>query len=148
MDMMDAHGVTEVNLKSGDQGLRLRRGPAAAPQLAAAPAPPPPPVAAVALPPAAPTQSRGEDAPATPASEGGLTINSPTVGTFYVSPTPDDPAFVKVGQQVTPETVVCIVEAMKVFNQIQAECTGTITEVLVANGDAVEFGQPLFRVAP
>lgn len=74
-------------------------------------------------------------------------IKSPTVGTFYTSPTPDDPPFVSVGSKVTADTVVCIVEAMKVMNQIPAEVNGTITEVLVKDGEAIEFGQPLFRVA-
>jgi acetyl-CoA carboxylase biotin carboxyl carrier protein len=83
-----------------------------------------------------------------PRNDGSLTINSPTVGTFYSSPTPDDPPFVNIGSAVTPETVVCIVEAMKVFNQIPAEVSGTIIEVLVKNGDSVEFGQPLYRVRP
>jgi acetyl-CoA carboxylase biotin carboxyl carrier protein len=70
------------------------------------------------------------------------------VGTFYAAATPDDPPFVSIGTRVSPETVVCIVEAMKVFNQIPAEVSGTIVEVLVKNGDSVEFGQPLFRVRP
>ncbi len=81
-----------------------------------------------------------------PRNDGTVTINSPTVGTFYSSPTPDDPPFVSVGSTVLPETVVCIVEAMKVFNQIPAEVSGTVVEILVKNGDSVEFGQPLFRV--
>ena len=80
--------------------------------------------------------------------DGTIEITSPTVGTFYSSPTPDDPPFVKIGSKVSSDTIVCIVEAMKVFNQIPAEVSGTITEVLVKNGDPVEFGQPLFRVRP
>ena len=78
----------------------------------------------------------------------GLTINSPMVGTFYTSSSPEAAAFVKVGDQVGPDTTVCIVEAMKVFNEIPAECSGKIAAVLVENGAAVEFGQPLFRVEP
>ena len=77
-----------------------------------------------------------------------MKITSPTVGTFYGSPQPGDPPFVKVGDRVTPETIVCIVEAMKVFNQIPAEVSGTIHKVLVSDGDAVEFGEALFLVAP
>jgi acetyl-CoA carboxylase biotin carboxyl carrier protein len=73
-------------------------------------------------------------------------IKSPTVGTFYESPSPGEPAFVKIGSVVKAESVVCIIEAMKVFNQIPAEVNGTITAVLAKNGDAVEFGQPLFHV--
>jgi acetyl-CoA carboxylase biotin carboxyl carrier protein len=73
-------------------------------------------------------------------------IASPTPGTFYAKPSPDDPPFVKVGSKVTPESVVCKIEAMKIFNDIAAECTGTIVEVLVDNAQPVEYGQPLFRV--
>ena len=74
-----------------------------------------------------------------------MTIKSPTIGTFYSAPAPTDPAFVSVGSVVTPETVVCTIEQMKVFNQIQAGVSGTITAVLVQSGDAVEFDTPLFR---
>jgi acetyl-CoA carboxylase biotin carboxyl carrier protein len=73
-------------------------------------------------------------------------VKSPIVGTFYTSPNPESPAFVKVGDHVGPETTVCIVEAMKVFNQIPAEVSGKILSVLVENGQPVEFGQPLFKV--
>jgi acetyl-CoA carboxylase biotin carboxyl carrier protein len=87
-----------------------------------------------------------EPKPASAELDGTITINSPTVGTYYSSPTPDDPPFVSVGSRVQPETIVCIVEAMKVFNQIPAELSGTIVAVLAKNGESVEFGQPLFRV--
>ena len=73
-------------------------------------------------------------------------IKSPMVGTFYTAPNPDSPAYVKVGDHVGPETTVCIVEAMKVFNEIPAEVSGKIVTVLVENGEPVEFGQPLFKV--
>lgn len=145
-EMMEKHGLTEVNLKRGDETWKLRRGPqetvsmvpaVAVPHQAqpAAIAPTPTPVPA-----AAPQE-------AAPAVDSGPVIKSPTVGTFYTSPTPDDPPFVSVGSKVTADTVVCIVEAMKVMNQIPAEVNGTITEVLVKDGEAIEFGQPLFRVA-
>lgn len=75
-------------------------------------------------------------------------IKSPAVGTFYVAPSPEDPPFVSIGSRVSPDSVVCTIEAMKVFNPIPAEVSGTITAVLVKNGDSVEFGQPLFRVKP
>jgi acetyl-CoA carboxylase biotin carboxyl carrier protein len=77
---------------------------------------------------------------------GVVLIKSPMVGTFYTAPDPDSPAFVKVGDHVGPDTTVCIVEAMKVFNQIPAEASGRIIAVLVENGAPVEFGQPLFKV--
>ncbi len=78
--------------------------------------------------------------------EGGREITSPMVGTFYSASAPDVPAFVSVGQTVTPETVVCIIEAMKVMNEIKAEISGVVTEVLGENGKPVQFGQPLFKV--
>lgn len=85
------------------------------------------------------------EAPA--AEEEGISlIKSPMVGTFYSSPSPDSAAFVDVGSKVKADTVVCIIEAMKVMNEIQSEIGGTITEMLVENGDAVEYGQPLYKV--
>lgn len=85
--------------------------------------------------------------PATPA-DNGVTIDSPMVGTFYTASSPDAKAFANVGDRVDEDTVVCIIEAMKVFNEIKAEVSGTIEKVLVENGQAVEFGQPLFTVKP
>jgi acetyl-CoA carboxylase biotin carboxyl carrier protein len=103
--------------------------------------PPPPP--APAAPPAA---SAGPAPSAAPAVQEGVFIKSPTVGTFYAAAGPDDPPFVTIGTRIEPDTIVCLVEAMKVFNQIPAEVSGVIAEVLVKNGDSIEFGQPLFRV--
>lgn len=87
-------------------------------------------------------------APAAPAAPAGVTINAPTVGTFYTATSPEDEPFVSIGTTVKPDTVVCIIEAMKVFNQIQAEKSGRIVEMLAVNGAAVEYGQPLFRIEP
>ena len=138
--IMEQHDLTEVSLESGDQKWSLRRGPQEVMQMVpSAPAAAAPPVAAAAAPAEANTEQKADDGPS---------IVSPTVGTFYSAPNPDDPAFVKVGSTVQPDTIVCIVEAMKVFNQIPAEVSGTIVELLVNNGDSVEFGQPLFRVRP
>lgn len=138
IELMEAHGLTEVDVQNGEQRWKLRRGPQDVMQMVPsgsyAAAPPPAPVAGV-----------GE---AEVVDDGTIEITSPTVGTFYASPTPDDPPFVKIGSKVSSDTIVCIVEAMKVFNQIPAEVSGTITEVLVKNGDPVEFGQPLFRARP
>ncbi|MBL6706496.1 MAG: acetyl-CoA carboxylase biotin carboxyl carrier protein [Planctomycetaceae bacterium] len=145
IELMEKHDLTDVHLRHGAEQWRLRRGPqvvAAAPTTPvayaqpAAAAPAPAPAAAVAAP-----------AAATPASNL-LEIKSPIVGTYYSSPTPEDPAFVTVGSKVTQDTVVCIVEAMKVFNQITADVSGTLEEILVGNGDPVESGQVLFRVKP
>jgi acetyl-CoA carboxylase biotin carboxyl carrier protein len=144
VELMEKHGLTEVSLQRGSERWRLRRGgvPTAAPAapVAAPPTATPAPASVAAAP--------GEQKPSGPELDGTITINSPTVGTYYSSPTPDDPPFVSVGSRVQPETIVCIVEAMKVFNQIPAEVSGTIVAVLAKNGESVEFGQPLFRVRP
>ncbi|MFN0052654.1 MAG: acetyl-CoA carboxylase biotin carboxyl carrier protein [Planctomycetales bacterium] len=140
--LMDAHGLSEIDLRSGDQRWNLRRGPAEVMQMMppagfAAPLPVPVPVAAVGG--AAPAPAPAED-------KDTVTIKSPTVGTFYESPSPGDPPYASVGTKVAQDSVVCIIEAMKVFNQITADLNGIVTAVLVKNGDPVEFGQPLFRV--
>lgn len=146
VEMMEKHGLSEVHLRRGDEQWRLRRGARevvhAIPQQPAyyAPQPAASPAAAAAAPAAVAA------APVAPAGDaGGLTIKSPTIGTFYATPAPTDPPFVTVGSVVTPETVVCTIEQMKVFNQIQAGVSGTITAILVKSGDAVEFDTPLFR---
>jgi acetyl-CoA carboxylase biotin carboxyl carrier protein len=142
VEMMDEHGLTEVSLKKGSEHLRLRRGGNDAPLPMFAPPAvmhPASPLPAAAKAPSEPAQAA--------ASEAGLVeIKSPTVGTFYASPSPDEPAFVSVGSKVTPTSIVCLIEAMKVFNQIPADVAGTIAAVLVKNNDAVEYGQPLFKV--
>ncbi len=144
IEMMEAHGVTEVNLRKADERWVLRRGPAEVINMMASGGYAPPNYATAPQAPA--PQAAAPITPAVPAVADGPVIKSPTVGTFYLSPTPTEPPFVKVGSAVKPDTVVCLIEAMKVFNQIPAEISGTITEILVNNGDAVEYGQPLFRV--
>jgi acetyl-CoA carboxylase biotin carboxyl carrier protein len=147
LQLMEKFGVTEVALQNEEESWKIRRGPR---QVAYAPAAFPPEFAAAApAPQAAPVAAAAPAAaPAAAAAPAGITINAPAIGTFYTSPSPDDPPFVTVGSVVRPDTVVCIIEAMKVFNQIQAEKSGRIIEVLVENGDAVGFGQPLFRIEP
>lgn len=147
--LMEKHGLSEVDLRRGSQRWKLRRGPAEVLQMvpqAPAYAHYPPP--GYAPPPAAaPSAAPAATAAAPPASaDEGIPIKSPTVGTFYISNAPGEPPFVSAGSKVAKDTVVCIIEAMKVFNQITADVSGTITKVLVNNGDAVEFGQPLFLV--
>ena len=140
IELMEKHDLTDVHLRHGGEQWRLRRGP----QVVAAPLTAPAAYAAPAPAPAAAPEAVTAAAPASNLLE----IKSPIVGTFYSSPTPEDPAFVAAGSKVTQDTVVCIVEAMKVFNQIPADVSGTIEEMLVANGDPVESGQVLFRVKP
>jgi acetyl-CoA carboxylase biotin carboxyl carrier protein len=145
IELMNEHELSEIDLRQADQRIRLRRGPEMV-TVAGAVQPMTTPAA-----PAAPARA-GEGPPAVAAAAieeaGGLMVRSPMVGTFYLSASPDTPPFVKVGDQVGPETTVCIVEAMKVFNEIPAECSGKIAAVLATNGQSVEYGQPLFRVAP
>jgi acetyl-CoA carboxylase biotin carboxyl carrier protein len=98
--------------------------------------------------PAAQPLSITEAAPAAVAAPAatGIEVKSPMVGTFYGSPSPESPAFVSVGQEITPDTVVCIIEAMKVMNEVKAEVSGTVTEICAENGKPVQFGQALFRL--
>lgn len=138
VDLMKRSELSEFEFEEEGFKLRLSRknGEPAAPVYQAAP---PAPAAAPAPEAAA--------APAAPAEEKGVTtIKSPMVGTFYRAASPESPPFVDAGAKVGADTVVCIIEAMKVMNEIQAEIGGTIVEALVENGEAVEYGQPLFKV--
>jgi len=141
VELMQEFELAEIDLRQGEQRIRLRKDqePLVIPGgYAAAPHPAP---AAMPLP-AAPPGAGAASAEAAAARF----ITSPMVGTFYASSSPESPPFVKVGDQVDPDTVVCIIEAMKVFNEIPAECTGKIAAVLVENGAAVEYGQKLYRI--
>ena len=145
IDLMKKNSVTEFELEKQDFKIRLKRGanggggvasydePAA---LAVAQVPPTGPLSVVATP-----------APVVAASNE-LEIKSPMIGTFYRAPSPEAAPYVEVGAEVNPETVVCIIEAMKVMNEIKAEAKGVITQVMVENAKPVEFGQPLFKVRP
>lgn len=135
--IMAKFGITEFNAESEGYKLKMKREQqvVAAPMMAAPVAAAPTAVAAVAV--------AAEAAPAEPAGE---TIDAPIVGTFYGSPAPDQPEFIKVGDAVSADSVVCIVEAMKVMNEIKAEKSGTIKEILVESGTPVEYGQPLFVI--
>ena len=141
--LMTQHDLSEIELRDGNQRLRLRRG-AAQPEApvrvqAAVPAP------LIVNAPAPKTEAAA--APVVPSRQL-LEIKSPTPGTFYSAAKPGEPPFVKVGSKVTPETVVCLIEAMKLYNEVQAECAGIIVEALVENQQAVEYGQVLFKVDP
>jgi acetyl-CoA carboxylase biotin carboxyl carrier protein len=141
VELMEEHDLSEIDLKQGDQRIRLRRGPEFA--SVGGPTVSYGPPASSARPPA----GASGGAPAQPPEDAGLAvIKSPMVGTFYTAANPESPPFVKVGDHVGPETVVCIIEAMKVFNEIPAEVAGQIAAVLVENGAPVEFGQALFKV--
>ena len=140
--LMNENDLAEVDLRNAIQRIRLRKhGSEATPVLSAAPAIPP--HGHAAAPAAAETKGGAADT-----ASHLIEIASPMLGTFYRASSPDAEPFVQVGTHVEPETIVCIIEAMKVFNEIAAETRGTIVAVLVENGHPVEYGQPLFRVDP
>ncbi len=143
VELMEQHDLNAVDLRGQGQRIKLRRG--APPAAVAAPAP------VYAAPPAMAAPSAAPAAPAVPAAPAGdgpniVVIKSPMVGTFYSKPNPESESFVKVGSSVQADTTVCIIEAMKVFNEIPAEISGKVVAVLVENGKPVEFGKPLFKV--
>jgi acetyl-CoA carboxylase biotin carboxyl carrier protein len=139
IELVEESGIAELEISEGEESVRIsRNSPAAAPapvQYAAAPAP----VAAPAPAPAAPVAAE-EAAPAVPA---GHQVLSPMVGSFYRAPSPDSKPFVEVGQSVSAGDTICIVEAMKMMNQIEADKSGVVTAILAEDGQAVEFDQPL-----
>jgi acetyl-CoA carboxylase biotin carboxyl carrier protein len=146
--LMKRYDLTALDVKDGSVQVRLRRRPPGidSPQPRAAP-----PIEEPTAPnPAATAVSIRTEVPPTAVAAAPKTvvIESPMVGTYYSSSAPDAPVFVSVGSVVHPDTIVCIIEAMKVFTDIPAGVTGTIAAILVKSGQAVEFGQPLFRVIP
>jgi acetyl-CoA carboxylase biotin carboxyl carrier protein len=148
--LMVENDLTELNLQDQAETVTVKRGYAGAPVVQHAPIMIAPGAAAAGH--AAPAAAGDDDEPsaaATAASEAGLVaVTSPMVGTFYAAANPDSPAFVAVGAAVNENSTVCLIEAMKVFNEIKAECNGTIERVLVQSGQPVEFGQKLFLVKP
>jgi acetyl-CoA carboxylase biotin carboxyl carrier protein len=136
VELMEEHGLSEVDLRQEGQRIRLRRGTNAEASSAPPPALPSHPANPIPL---VTEGHRVED-------ENIVLIRSPMVGTFYTRPNPDAETFVKVGDRVTPQTTVCVIEAMKVFNEIPAEISGEIVAVLADNEEAVEYGKPLFKV--
>ncbi len=145
--LMVANDLTELDLRDSEEQVTLRRHgqdqTMVLPNPGAAAAPP------VPGPQAPGAAASGAAGPGAAAVDSGLiAIESPMVGTFYAAPNPDARPFVSTGTTVDPDTVVCLVEAMKIFNEIKAECSGTVEKVMVSNGDSVEFGQPMFMVRP
>ncbi len=161
IDLMTKAGLSEFEVEKGDFKLRVKRGPNGE-YTASAPASAStvvhhhgpvgafhPPATAVAHAPVATAAAAQALAPAASPEASGLSqIVSPMVGTFYTSPSPESPPYITVGQEVQEDTVVCIIEAMKVMNEIKAETRGVIVEVLAQNGKPVEFNKPLFAVRP
>ncbi|WP_455216893.1 acetyl-CoA carboxylase biotin carboxyl carrier protein [Kaarinaea lacus] len=140
IELLDESGVAEIEIKEGEESVRISRNAAvvAPPPMMQMAAPMPAPVAAA---PAAPVA-------AAPVEEeiSGHKITSPMVGTFYRSPSPGAPSFTEVGKHVNEGDTLCIIEAMKILNQIEADKSGTVKAILVENGQPVEFGQPMFII--
>jgi acetyl-CoA carboxylase biotin carboxyl carrier protein len=143
IELLEASSVDEIEIKEGEESVRISRN-TAAPVMAAAPAMMPAP----AMPQAPAAAAAPAPAPEPAAASGAENaLRSPMVGTFYRSPSPDAAAFVEVGQSVRAGDVLCIVEAMKMMNQIEADRAGTVTAIHVENGEPVEFDQPLITIA-
>jgi len=150
LQIFQESGVAEMEVQRGENRLRLRRAavthevtvaapPVPAPALAAAPAAHLPPAA----PPAAPATAKAPEA-----ESGHVLVKSPIVGTYYDAPSPDAPPFVRVGDSVEPGQVLCIIESMKLMNEIESELAGVVEAKLVENGQAVEYGEALFAIRP
>jgi acetyl-CoA carboxylase biotin carboxyl carrier protein len=137
LELLANHDVSQFWYKDADAEIELQLGQ----PVAAAPAP-------VAMPVAAPVAAVVEAAPAAPVDDGLITVESPMVGTFYRAPGPGAPSFVEVGAVVGPGQTLCIVEAMKLMNEIEAETSGTIVEILIENAQPVQFGQAMFKIKP
>lgn len=141
IDLVEESGITELEITEGEEKVRISKGVAGAPMMMAAPhmmlAP-----AQAAAPAAAPSPA----AEATPAEPEGHVVRSPMVGTFYRAPSPGAKAFVEVGQSVASGDTLCIIEAMKLLNEIEADQGGVIKAILVENGQPVEYGEPLFVI--
>tara|TARA_R110002050_G_scaffold23958_3_gene63833 strand:+ start:182 stop:664 length:483 start_codon:yes stop_codon:yes gene_type:complete len=148
IDLMKRSELTEFAVEDGGFKLKIRRGPTGLPVVAASGhsnAPFPTGTPAPAAPASASTGPLAPN-PATEDEPGVTYVKSPMVGTFYRAASPDSPAFAEAGTKVTDTSVVCIIEAMKIMNEIQAELKGTVVEVLVENGQPVEYGQRLFKL--
>ncbi|KKC98352.1 MULTISPECIES: acetyl-CoA carboxylase biotin carboxyl carrier protein [Photobacterium] len=142
IELVEESGISELEISEGEESVRISRttaAPVAAPaQMYAAPAP-----AAAPAPVAAPAEAAAPAASSAPATPAGHQVLSPMVGTFYRAPSPEAKAFVEVGQSVNVGDTLCIVEAMKMMNQIEADKAGTVVAILAENGDPIEFDQPL-----
>ncbi len=143
IELLEESGISEIEITEGEESVRISRYPQG---LTLAPAAPPPPAAAPA-PPAAAAAAGSEPSSAAPAPPPeGHTVPAPMVGTFYASPAPGAKPFVQIGSKVEVGDTLCIIEAMKMMNQIESDAAGTVVAILAENGEPVEFGQPLFVI--
>jgi acetyl-CoA carboxylase biotin carboxyl carrier protein len=139
IDLVQESGIGEIEITEGEEKVRISRQAAGAPVIMAGPVQP----MAVAT---APAGAAPAAAPAVEPEAKGHALKSPMVGTFYRAPSPGAPPFVEIGQAVTKGQTLCIIEAMKLLNEIESDATGTVKAILVENGQPVEYGQPLFLI--
>ena len=141
IDLVQESGIGEIEITEGEERVRISRQGAPGPVMMAAPA-----MQHVGMVPAGLPAAPEAAAPAAPAEPKGHTLKSPMVGTFYRAPSPGAPSFVEVGQSVSKGQTLCIIEAMKLLNEIESDVAGTVKAILVENGQPVEYGQPLFLI--
>ncbi len=146
IDLVQESGIGEIEITEGEEKVRISRQPAAAPQMIMAAPAVQMAMPAGAAPAGAPVAVAAPAAAPEAAQPTGHTLKSPMVGTFYRAPSPGAPSFVDVGQSVTKGQTLCIIEAMKLLNEIESDFSGTIKAILVENGQPVEYGQPLFLI--
>ncbi|MEJ2298529.1 MAG: acetyl-CoA carboxylase biotin carboxyl carrier protein [Woeseiaceae bacterium] len=142
-ELLDDSGIAEIEITEGDDSVRISRYAAGAPAMAApavAPAPPAPPAAAASAP------NPAQPAPAEAKEEDGFEVTAPMVGTFYAASSPGAAPYVQVGDRVSEGDTLCIIEAMKMMNQIEADVSGVVKSIRIQNGEPVEFGQVLFVI--
>jgi acetyl-CoA carboxylase biotin carboxyl carrier protein len=144
IDLVSDSNVSELEITEAEGKVRIVKGPVGAPIMVAAPAPAPMSGASLAVPTALTASAALSEAEQ--AAAAGHVVKSPMVGTFYASSSPEAKPFVQVGSVVKEGETICIIEAMKILNEIEADKSGTITRILVDNGQAVEYGQPLFHI--
>lgn len=140
IDIMKDNDLAEIEIKHGDDKIHLKRSLPQQPTTTEVP-PASSPVAPAGL------DTAQVQAP-TAKDDGLVEIKAPLIGTFYARPSPDSECYIEIGSHISPQNVVCIIEAMKVMNEIKAETSGTVVEILIADGQAVEYGQPIFKVKP
>jgi acetyl-CoA carboxylase biotin carboxyl carrier protein len=140
IDLVQESGIGELEITEGEEKVRISRNATGQPIVMTAGAP------ALASPEAQATAIAAQAAAAAPAESAGHTLKSPMVGTFYRSPSPGAPSFIEVGQTVSKGQTLCIIEAMKLLNEIESDAEGTVKAILVENGQPVEYGQPLFVI--
>ena len=145
IELVQESGVAELEIKEGEETVRISRFPQAGMVMSGPQMPLMPMMPAGCVPADA---AKGDAVPAAPAKPIGHIVRSPMVGTFYRSPSPDAKPFIEVGQRIQADQTVCIIEAMKMLNQIEAEVAGVVAEILVENGQPVEYDQPLFVITP